>query len=67
MANYRKACKQCGGKAVLRKAGGSKTGWFYIRCKDYNCFSNYGGGVSGLTFYPTIVAAEEAWNTRQDA
>lgn len=63
----RKPCKQCGGPGVLQKGGGVKKGWVYIRCKDYNCFSDYGGGISGLKFHQTKEEAEAAWNKQQDA
>lgn len=63
----RKPCKQCGGKPVLKKGGGAKIGQYYMRCNDYNCFGDFGGGVAGLTFYPTKESAEEAWNKQQDA
>lgn len=67
MPNVRRKCKHCGSRAVLQKGGGAKKGQYYMRCKDYNCFSELGGGPRGLTFYPTKEEAEESWNKLQDA
>jgi hypothetical protein len=67
MANARRHCRHCGNRAALQKGGGAKKGQYYVRCKDFNCFSDFGGGIKSLTFYPTKEEAEEAWNKTQDA
>ncbi len=52
-------CRHCGGKAVRKKGGKPDT--FYVRCKNFDCFSD-NGGVRDLILSATKLAADEVWN-----